>query len=44
MAFNPISGALLQYQKSNGDLASGFYLAMEADGTLEALKGKWNLV
>lgn len=33
MSFKPISGALLQYQKSNGDLASGFYLAMEADGT-----------
>ena len=31
--WNPIAATVPQYQKANGDLASGYYIAFEADGT-----------
>lgn len=36
MAWAPISGTIPQYQKANGDLASGYYLKFYQDGTTTA--------
>lgn len=37
MAWQPVAGLVPQYQKSNGDLASGFYLKFFASGTSTAI-------
>ena len=37
MAYEPLAGLVPQYQKSNGDLASGFYLKFHIAGTPTAL-------
>jgi len=37
MAWQPVAGLVPQFQKSNGDLASGFYLKFFADGTSDAI-------
>ena len=37
MAWQPVAGLVPQYQKSNGDLASGFYIKFFANGTSTAI-------
>lgn len=37
MAWQPVAGLLPQYQKPNGDLASGYYLKFYAKGTSDAI-------
>lgn len=37
MAWQPVAGLVPQYQKANGDLASGYYLKFYANGTSTAI-------